>query len=66
MAKSKKRARGTDATVDILQKLLIAELALAGVRRDGIRQIVGCDVHRVSAVMRHISQTRKSAGRDSK
>ena len=47
-----------DKTSDLLEKILISQLALGGVPQQNIRKIVGCDINRVSAIARHINRRR--------
>jgi hypothetical protein len=58
MAKSRKNSRETDASVEVLKDILITQLGLAGVPQKNIRKIVGCDMHRVSAIVRHVKSAR--------
>ena len=43
-----------DETVELLRKILIVQLGVAGVSRENTRKIVGCDMHLVSRVQRHV------------
>ena len=52
MARKSTRSEG-DAT-EILKDILIVQLGMAGVRQQDIRSIVGCDINRVSRIVRHI------------
>jgi hypothetical protein len=47
---------------DLLQDLVIVQLATAGVSQAGIRKIVGVDMQRVSRIAKFIKK-QKSAGR---
>jgi hypothetical protein len=44
------------ATVELLKDLLIVELGRASVPQLEIRKIVGCDIHRVSRIVRHLKK----------
>jgi len=58
MAKTKPAAsRRDDELVDLLKSLWITQLGLAGVPQQSIRKIVGCDINRVSAVVRHLKKS---------
>ena len=55
MAKKRKTAVSTeDEQTDLLRKLLIVQLGLAGVPQLQIRAIVGGDIRRVSEIMKQI------------
>jgi len=59
MAKQgKKDSSPEKATNDLLRDLLITELGRAGVRQAEIRKIVGCDMGRVSRIVKHIGKER--------
>lgn len=45
----------TDEVADLLRKLLIVQLGLAGVSQQNIRAIVGCNLNRVNAVMKLVN-----------
>jgi len=53
---TKKQSKETDASTELLRDLLITELAKAAVPQLEIRKIVGCDIHKVSRIARHIKQ----------
>ena len=46
--------RDADDATDLLKDILIVQLGMAGVRQQDIRAIVGCDINRVSRIVRHI------------
>jgi hypothetical protein len=50
----KRKKNATDMNADLLMDLLITELGRAGVPQREIRKIVGCDMHRVSRIVKHI------------
>jgi hypothetical protein len=52
----------TDQTAELLRDLLIVELAKAGVPQPAIRKIIGCDMHRVSRIARHLRKTKAQPG----
>jgi len=52
MAKTSKRNRNDVA--ELLRDLLIVNLAVAGVKHQDIRKIVGCDINRVTSIARHL------------
>jgi hypothetical protein len=54
MGKSQTRQRKVDTTVEVLKDILITQLGIAGVPQQNIRKIVGCDINRVSAIVRHL------------
>jgi hypothetical protein len=43
-------------TEDLLRDLLITSLGVAGVKQTEIRRIVGCDMNRVSRIVKHIER----------
>jgi len=49
-----------DTTVEVLKDILITQLGIAGVPQQNIRKIVGCDINRVSAIVRHVKPARRS------
>jgi hypothetical protein len=53
-----------DKTTDLLEKILISQLALGGVSQQNIRKIVGCDINRVSAIARHINRKRGQSAKE--
>ena len=55
MSKSK-RGKDTDESLDLLKDLLITSLATAGVKQKEIRKIVGCDMNRVSRIVKHVER----------
>jgi hypothetical protein len=59
MAKKPKR-NGNDVA-SLLTDLLITQLAVSGVQQQTIREILGCDINRVSRITKHIKAARRSA-----
>jgi hypothetical protein len=55
----KKQSTETGGSTELLRDLLIIELAKAGVPQLEIRKIVGCDIHKVSRIARHIKQDKE-------
>jgi hypothetical protein len=43
-----------DEAVELLKDMLIVQLGLADVPQRTIREIVGCDINRVSRIVRHV------------
>jgi hypothetical protein len=60
MAKPRKRQRNADSVVEVLKDILITQLGLAGVPQTNIRKIVGCDINRVSAIVRHVKEAKRT------
>jgi hypothetical protein len=56
-AKRDKKQQG-DPTTEVSKDLLITELGRAGVPQLEIRKIVGCDIHRVSRIVKHINKAK--------
>ena len=55
MEKRRKKNSSPDVEqTEILKDLLITQLGLAGLPQLSIRAIVGCDIHRVSRILRHL------------
>lgn len=46
--------RDGNDTAELLKSILIVQLGMAGVRQQDIRAIVGCDINRVSRIVRHL------------
>jgi hypothetical protein len=57
MAKAKSVLNGTDELVDLLKRMWITQLGLAGVPQQSIRKIVGGDITRVTALVRHLKRS---------
>ena len=52
-----------DDLIGILKDFLILQLGLAGVPQIEIRKIVGCDIHRVNRIVKHLKRkTKETAG----
>jgi hypothetical protein len=58
MAQRKPQPSQIDPTPELLRDLLIVELAKAGVPQPEIRKILGCDMHRVSRIARHLKRAK--------
>lgn len=56
---AKVRSRGPNEIAELLKDLLIAQLGIAGVPQQAIRQIVGCDMNRVNRIVKHLKSIRK-------
>jgi hypothetical protein len=63
MAKNS-RSKGTDGVAGLLTDILITQLAAVGVQQTAIREIVGCDMNRVSRIAKHIKAARKRTDTD--
>ena len=61
MAKRPKSKRTTNDVAGILTDLLIVQLFNFGVQQRAIRQILGCDINRVSRITKHMKAARKAA-----
>ncbi len=57
---AEKQKSAPDDVTEILRDMLIVQLAIAGVRQKSIRTIVGCDIHRVSRICRHIKTSQNT------
>ena len=58
MAPRRKKEDASDQG-DVLKDLLITQLGLGGVPQQAIRQIVGCDINRVSRIVKHLKAVRR-------
>lgn len=58
---AKQEKESNDPSVQLLRGLLIAELAKAGVTQAAIREIVGCDMRRVSEIARFFKKKKTKA-----
>jgi hypothetical protein len=56
----RKKLKETDVTAELLKDILITLLGTAGVKQQRIREIVGCDVNRVSRIFKHLKAKRGS------
>lgn len=54
----KKKPGENDRLADLLKDLLITELGRGGVPPHAIRDIVGCDMNRVSRIVKHLGRER--------
>ena len=54
-----KLAGGDSKATEVLKDLLIVQLGLAEIPQHTIRKIVGCDMHRVTRIMRHLKRKTK-------
>ncbi len=61
MSPKKRKQQLDDPTAELLRDLLIVELAKAGVPQSEIRKIVGCDMHHVSRIARHLKKAKCEA-----
>lgn len=50
----RKPKSGEADAAEILKDILIVQLGIAGVPQQNIRAIVGCDINRVSRIVRHL------------
>ena len=47
------------SVAELLQDMIIIQLALAGVGQHQIREIAGVDIHRVSRIAKHIKKSKE-------
>jgi len=57
---AQKKVDRLDEMVELLRKTLIVQLGLAGVSQKDTRSILGCDMHAVSKVQRHLKAQKRS------
>ncbi|HXI84884.1 MAG TPA: hypothetical protein VNL17_12430 [Verrucomicrobiae bacterium] len=55
----KKVANSGRGTEDLLKDLMIIQLGIAGVPQLSIREIVGCDLNRVSRIVKHLNSKKR-------
>ncbi len=53
--------KGIESLVALMEKLLIIQLRIAGFGQREIRSIVGCDINRVSLVLKNMKQPSRRA-----
>jgi hypothetical protein len=59
MAAKKEKKKQTDPTTELVRDLLITQLGLAGVAQQEIRKIAGCDMKRVTRIVKPINKAKK-------
>lgn len=57
---SKGKGKSTDERTELIRNLLIVQLGLAGVPRHNIRSIAGCDMNRVTKIIKQLNLKKKS------
>ena len=65
MAKKPDQADPGEKIAELLKKLLITQLALAGVGQAQIREVVGCSMSEVNGVAKLIRSTKRGMGAES-
>lgn len=65
MAKRPEQADSGERIAELLKKLLITQLALAGVGQAQIREVVGCSMGEVNGVAKLIRPTKRAIGAES-
>lgn len=60
MAAKKEQKQQSDATTELVRDLLIAQLGIAGVAGAEIRKIAGCDMNRVTRILKPITKALKA------
>jgi hypothetical protein len=59
MARSERGQRDADSAVEVLKDMFITQLGLAGVPQQSIRKIVGCNINRVNAIVKHLKRAKR-------
>ncbi len=59
-----KKSQESEGVTELLKNLMIVQLGLAGVQQRAIRSIVGCDINRVSRIVRHFKPAKKGTNGD--
>jgi len=49
-----KKSKHPDEAADLMRTMIIVQLGLAGVPQKSIRAIAGCDMNRVSTILKHL------------
>jgi hypothetical protein len=57
---TRKKTDSSDEVVELLKKMLIAQLGLAGVSQKDTRSILGCDMHAVQKIQKHLKSQKKT------
>lgn len=65
MAKRTEQTDPAEKTAELLKKLLITQLAMAGVAQAQIREVVGCSMGEVNGVAKLIRPTKRGIGSES-
>jgi hypothetical protein len=52
----------SEEQIELLRRILIVQLALAGVPQNTVRAIVGGDIKRINEVMKHLPKKRQIDG----
>jgi len=55
------KRRSSDETTELLRTMLIVQLGLAGVGQRQIREVVGCDLNRVTKTLKALKPKRTSS-----
>ena len=58
MAKKKSTKEKSDSA-EVLRDILIVQIGMADVPQNVIRNIVGCDMNRVTRIVKHLKTSRK-------
>jgi hypothetical protein len=59
MGKPQRIQREMDAAVEVLKDILITQLGVAGVSQQSIRKIVGCNMNRVTDIVKHLKSPKR-------
>lgn len=60
MPKAKQRRKSNDPTADLIRKLMIVQMGLAGVGQRGIREVVGGSIGDVNRIVKHLKKSRRA------
>ncbi len=52
----KRNNRIGNETAELLKDMMIIQLGLAGVKQGAIRQVIGCNINRVNAIVKHLKK----------
>lgn len=55
----KGKGKSTEESTELLRTLIIVQLGLAGIPRQNIRSIAGCDMNRVTKILKRIDIKKK-------
>jgi hypothetical protein len=66
MANASTGENDANRAVELLRDILITQLAFGGVPQQSIRKILGCDINRVSRIVKHLKNATSRSGRDTR
>jgi len=55
----KGKTKSIDESTELIRTLIIVQLGLAGIPRQNIRSVAGCDMNRVTKILKQIDTKKK-------